>query len=133
MTVSSKPLTLTLNARPLSLTLTAAARTALQQRTAPLYVQMELYFSCLLRLKVRFYDVAPAMAVDWIPAAANLLVSFRPVMTAHCSNDYEGEEPPLTDFPLSRDAPFTPRWLHLDFRHNAWHGEFGYQIEKASG
>jgi len=47
-------------------------------------------------------------------------------MTAQCGNDYEGDEPPLTDFPIAREAPFTPRWLHLDCRNGQWLGNFGY-------
>jgi len=117
---------LQMNGRELSLELSSAARTALAARTYPLYVQMELYFSCLLRLKVRFSETASGDGVEWIAAGEHLFVSFRPVMTAHCSNDYEGDEPPLTDFPIAREAPFTPRWLHLDYRNGQWLGNFGY-------
>jgi len=117
---------LQMNGRELSIELSSAARTALAARTYPLYVQMELYFSCLLRLKVRFSDTASGDGLEWIPGGEHLFVSFRPVMTAHCSNDYEGDEPPLTDFPIAREAPFTPRWLHLDYRNGQWLGNFGY-------
>lgn len=117
---------LTLNERPLEIRLTSAARAALAGRDTPLYAQMELFFSCLLRLKVRFYEQQDQADVTWIPANDKLLVSFRPVMTAQCSNDYSGDEPPMTDFPIAHDAPFTPRWLHLDYRQGQWRGEFGY-------
>ena len=119
-------LTLTLNHRPLAIDLSPAAQAALATRSGPLYAQMELYFSCLLRLKVRFYETAPGMEADWLAVNDKLKVSFRPVMTAQCNNDYQGEEPPLTDFPIAHDAPFTPRWLRLDFRQGQWQGEFGY-------
>jgi len=122
--------TLTMNERSLSIDLSAAAQAALAQRTTPLYAQMELYFSCLLRLKVRFYEAAPEMAMPWIPVGDKLVVGFRPVMTAQCNNDYEGEEPPLTDFPIAHEAPYTPRWLRLDYRQGQWLGEFGYHQQK---
>lgn len=122
----------TLNTKTLTIALSPAARDALQQRSANLYVQMELYFSCLIRLKVRFYEMAPVTETPWLPVSEKLFVNFRPVMTAQCTNEYEGDEPPLTDFPIARDAPFTPRWLHLDFRQGKWLGEFGYQSEKSS-
>lgn len=127
MTTTFVATTLTLNDRVLSITLSAAARTALAKRSTPLYAQMELYFSCLLRLKVRFYETKPAGDLSWLTASDNLIVSFRPVMTAQCNNDYQGEEPPLTDFPIAHDAPFTPRWLRIDYRKGQWQGEFGYQ------
>ena len=126
MNTTITDLTLTLNDRSVTLDLTPAAKAALAKRGTPLYVQMELYFSCLLRLKVRFYETAPAMETAWLSANEKLFVSFRPVMTAQCNNDYQGEEPPLTDFPIARDAPFTPRWLRLDYRQGQWQGEFGY-------
>lgn len=117
---------LSLNDRTLSIELTPAAQAALAQRKTPLYAQMELYFSCLLRLKVRFYEQVDATDESWISADDKLRVSFRPVMTAQCNNDYAGEEPPVTDFPIAHDAPFTPRWLRLDYRQGQWRGEFGY-------
>lgn len=126
MTTTTAEYTLTLNDRSLALDLTPAAKAALAKRSTPLYVQMELYFSCLLRLKVRFYETAPAMDTAWLRVNETLCVSFRPVMTAQCNNDYQGDEPPLTDFPIAHDAPFTPRWLRLDFRQGQWQGEFGY-------
>lgn len=126
MTTTSANTTLTLNDRPLSVTLTSAAQAALTKRSQPLYAQMELYFSCLLRLKVRFYEAKPTGDLVWLNANENLIVSFRPVMTAQCNNDYEGDEPPLTDFPIVHDAPFTPRWLKIDYRQGQWLGEFGY-------
>lgn len=127
MNTTTADLTLTLNDRSLAIDLTPAARAALAKRNAPLYAQMELYFSCLIRLKVRFYESVPEMETAWSPVSDKLVVSFRPVMTAQCNNDYQGEEPPLTDFPIARDAPFTPRWLRLDYRQGQWQGEFGYQ------
>ncbi|MBI1422581.1 MAG: hypothetical protein GC149_03870 [Gammaproteobacteria bacterium] len=117
---------ISLNQRPLTIELSPAAKSALAGRNAALYVQMELYFSCLLRLKVRFYETEPATKTGWLAVSDKLFVNFRPVMTAHCSNDYDGEEPPLTDFPIAQEAPFTPRWLQLDYRQGEWRGEFGY-------
>ena len=125
--MSRTNLQLSVNDRPLRVELSGAAQAALTRRSTPLYVQMELYFSCLLRLKVRFYEHAPDSQTPWVRASDKLFVNFRPVMTAQCNNDYQGEEPPLTDFPIAHDAPFTPRWLHLDFHQGQWQGEFGYQ------
>jgi len=126
MNTKQADFTLTLNERPLSITLSPSARSALARRSNPLYAQMELYFSCLLRLKVRFYDTAPQMAADWQPVSDKLIVGFRPVMTAQCNNDYAGDEPPVTDFPIVRESPFTPRWLQLDYHQGHWQGDFGY-------
>lgn len=117
--------TLVLDGKPLALTLSSAAERALHKRTTPLLAEMELYFSCLIRLKVRFHDASDTR--QGIPINDLLQVSFHPVMTASCGNDYAGDEPPLTDFPIQKPRAFIPRWLRIDYRHGRWQGEFGYQ------
>lgn len=109
--------------KPVRLELSRAARQALAERSEPLYVEMELYFSCLIRLRVRFPEQIEAG--DGVGVTDKLIVRFRPVMTRSCGRDYEGEEPPLTDFPIARPEAFVPKWLRLDYRHGEWQGEFG--------
>jgi hypothetical protein len=114
-----------LEGKPVDITLSEAARDALSRRTKPLAVEMELYFSCLIRKQVRFRDAGQN---DPHGAELNdrLRIHFRPVMTRACGKDYEGDEPPLTDFPLARRRPYIPHWLRIDFHNGQWHGEFGY-------
>ena len=109
---------------------------------------MELYFSCLIRKKVRFRD---ALNVDQsddqsgnqghdqsgdensatiVTLSGHRQVCFRPVMTRVCGKDYEGDEPPLTDFPIVNAPAYEPRWLHIDYRKNQWQGEFGFDRAK---
>ena len=45
-----------INNKQVEIKLTKAANRAIQQRTSPLFAEMELYFSCLVRKKVRFYE-----------------------------------------------------------------------------
>jgi hypothetical protein len=120
---------ITLGDKSVTITLSPAAQAALSTRNEPLYVEMELYFSCLIRKQVRFYEQAAAhFHGDGKPAFDDKLhVFFRPVMTRTCGNDYEGDEPPLTDFPLAKVQAYTPRWLQIDYQGGQWQGEFGYQ------
>lgn len=115
--------TITIGNKLIKLHLSPAAQQALAARRTPLYAEMELYFSCLIRFKVRFYD--QAVHGEGVAVSDKLVVSFRPVMTLACGKDYEGEEPPLTDFPIVRQQAFVPKWLRIDFQHGEWHGEFG--------
>lgn len=110
--------------RPLRVILTDAARTALSQRSTPLVAEMELYFSCLIRKQVRFRE--QAQETTDVVVDDHLSVRFRPVMTRTCGKDYEGDEPPLTEFPIANSRPYVPHWLQLDFKHGHWQGEFGY-------
>lgn len=103
---------------------THAAEKAMARQEKCLYAEMELYFSCLIRKKVRFYD---SLAEDDVVYVNDkLAVRFRPVMTQFCGTDYEGDEPPVTDFPIQRAESFTPRWLKIDFSNGEWTGEFGF-------
>jgi hypothetical protein len=120
--------------KSIDVTLSEAARNALSRRTKPVAVEMELYFSCLIRKQVRFSDANTNVGNNG--AAPNppletrlndrMRIRFHPVMTKACSKDYEGDEPPLTDFPIANPKAYIPHWLKIDFRHDAWVGEFGY-------
>lgn len=106
-----------------TVSLTPAATDALFCRDIPLIAEMELYFSCLIRKKVRFRESHQG---ELVHVNNKLSVCFRPVMTAVCGTDYEGDEPPLTDFPIKKTESFVPHWLNIDFKNNEWIGEFGF-------
>ncbi|MHB8253628.1 MAG: hypothetical protein ACYDEV_08005 [Acidiferrobacter sp.] len=114
---------------PLQVELTQAARRALDSRGKPLVVEMELFFSCLVRKRLR-WDTKRATDAEMIPGAGheNLRVWFHPVMAQHCalSADDQLEDLPLADFPLARKEAFTPHWLRLDYRSGEFRGDFGW-------
>ena len=110
--------------KPVRVEWSAAAEHAMQTLMDPLTVEMELYFSCLIRKKVRFGDRAHSR--EFTPVSQHLAVAFRPVMTKTCKIDKENDEAPLSDFPIHNPAAFVPHWLKIDYRHGAWQGEFGY-------
>lgn len=109
--------------RKIALSLSDAAEKALAQRAVPLLAEMELYFSCLIRKAVRFHE---GNSADGTLVTENLALRFHPVMTKHCGLDYEGDEPPLTDFPITNGERYVPHWLKIDYRKGQWQGEFGY-------
>lgn len=111
--------------REIKLQLSERARRALAQRNSPLLAEMELYFSCLIRKTVRFRE---APGEEGVLVSEKLKLRFRPVMTKHCGTDYTGDEPPVTDFPITRPERYVPRWLHLDYRGGQWRGDFGYLL-----
>ena len=103
--------------------LTKAAEKALSSRDKVLVAEMELYFSCLIRKQVRFKE---NLNGELASVSENLSVRFRPVMTKSCGIDYEGDEPPLEDFPIEKPEAFVPHWLNIDYKKNEWIGEFGF-------
>lgn len=116
-----------ISGKSVSIELSEAAINAMKLRTAPLLAEMELYFSCLVRKKVRFYDGESSDDKERIDVNDKLAVRFRPVMTQSCSvGDDAGEEPPVTDFPIAKPSAFIPHWLRIDYCSGEWCGEFGY-------
>jgi len=122
--------TVPLHGRPVAVHLTPAARRALGRRAEPLTVELELFFSCLLRTRVRFpvaNDAGAAQPGDALAADGRLRLRFRPVMSRHCSLA-EGHQ--LTGFPLAEPGLFVPHWVRLDCRPaTGWSGGFGYATD----
>ncbi len=109
--------------KPVEIDWSSAAQRVLERRNQPLRVEMELYFSCLLRKRVRFEEQVRSRS--FVAAGTYLEVAFRPVMTRTCPMaDYD--EIPLEDFPIVNPSAFVPHWLRIDFRGQAWHGTFGF-------
>jgi len=105
--------------------ITDGAQRALAGRSRPLVVEMELYFSCLIRKQVRFPDeVHPGAFCQ--PIDSTMTICFRPVMTRACAVRDVVEKPELEAFPIAKPQAFIPRWLHIDCRDGKWSGEFGY-------
>lgn len=105
------------------------AERQLKDRKAPLFVEMELYFSCLLRKEIRIREtLGEKLDEEFSAQFSELLhISFRPVMTKSCSvSSCAGEKPPLSDFPIERPQSYIPKWLKLDFKKGEWCGDFGY-------
>ena len=88
----------------------------------PLKVEMELYFSCLIRKTVRFgWSSQGQYSAEVTP---RLSVAFRPVMTKVCKVSEDGDEPPLEDFHISKPQAFVPKKRMLDFKRGQWKGAF---------
>ena len=105
------------------------AERQLSDRKKPLFVEMELYFSCLLRKEIRIREsVREKLDEDFSVQLSDILhISFRPVMTKSCSvASCEGKKPPLSDFPIKKTQSYVPKWLKLDFKKGEWCGDFGY-------
>lgn len=101
-----------------------AADQAMEKLTAPLQVEMELYFSCLIRKAVRFGGAACGKTFS--DAGPKLRIGFRPVQTKNCGiSALTSPDVPLTDLPIVKPEPFVPKWLKIEYGKNGWSGEFG--------
>jgi hypothetical protein len=112
--------------RTIEVDVSERAERELARRDSPLRLEMELYFSCLIRKRVL---VRETLASEFTASVGeHLQIGFRPVMTQKCSvidTDEDGR-PPLTDFPIERPDRYIPHWLRVDYRRDQWQAEFGY-------
>jgi hypothetical protein len=126
-------ITIEMMGKDIELKMSRQARRQLDTMTVPLIIEMELYFSCLLRKQIRVRQIQDSGEKEleqsefFAKLSDKLHISFRPVMTKSCSvSSCEGERPPLSDFPIQKPRSYIPRWLNLDFKKGKWCGDFGY-------
>ena len=116
--------TIEINGRPVSVEWSKAAARELAQRTQPLVVELELYFSCLVKKFVHFHESVPQR--ETVSVSDKLTVFFRPVTSTACSfevADRLGRQPEIEiDTPNARKI--APSRVSLDFVRGNWKGEF---------
>lgn len=113
------------NGRVLQLSLSRTARHALALRRDILCLELELYFSCLVRKRVLVRDAATGSG--YLAVTDKLHVRFRPVVTQTCSiREVDIGNPPVRDMPMLHADRYFPHWLTLDYRGDRWCAEFGY-------
>lgn len=118
-----------LNGKRVRIDISESGIQALMDRDTPLLVELELYFSCLVRKQIRFSELPDNSATKADPALVmkGLYASFRAICTAHCRID-ETDGTPLTEtLPVKKPNLFVPDWLKLDFRAGRWLGEYGFK------
>ena len=100
------------------------AETALRARTTPLIVELELYFSCLVKKFVHVRERADGHALAWVDD--RLALYFRPVTSTTCSPqlaEHLGRQPEMEiDTPATRRM--APKRVELDFCDGRWTGAF---------
>lgn len=117
--------------RPLSLTISKRAQVQLDRRTSALLLELELYFSCLVRKRVYVREHIDSRDVHSV--SDKLQLRFRPVVTETCAmRDVERDNPPVKDMPIVNPERYFPHWLTLDYVRGEWLAEFGYAQNPAS-
>ncbi|MHB8697633.1 MAG: hypothetical protein ACYC9J_06270 [Sulfuricaulis sp.] len=120
--------TIHLHGKAVRVELSAAAERVLAQRRAPLYVEVQLIFGCMIAKRVWFRDEKVEGAVPVIPT---LSVWFRPARYEKaCSFDDIDGGAMASDFPLAVDRKlFVPDVLRIDHRAGKWVGDFTYSMD----
>lgn len=121
----------TVNGKPVVVEWSRAAQAALARRAQPLTLELELYFSCLVKKFVRFAespagsDTADA-AARTVAVGEHLRLRFRTVTSTACSIDVAqrlGRQPEVElDGAVARRL--APRRVWLDHRRGTWTADY---------
>lgn len=111
--------------RHVMLNVTPEAEAALVAARSPLYIDMELYFSCLIGKRVNFLPAPPEDIVGQVRLTDRVSVGFRAFATETCQAGDQKHELKSKHIPLARAERYMPKWLKLDYRKGVWSGEFG--------
>lgn len=117
--------TVDINGRAVEVTWTRAAQRSLMQRPADLYVELELYFSCLVKKFLHFRDV-PRGALPAVRVADRLYVYLRPVTSTACSPQeaHALGRQPEAEIEAPQAMRLAPKKVVIDCRDGVWSGEF---------
>lgn len=124
MTPDQRGAKIVINGRDVSVEWTDAAARELARRARPLVVELELYFSCLVKKFVHFHEEAG----DRKTVAANdkLRLYFRPVTSIACSFEVAerlGRQPEM-ELHTGAVGKISPKKVSIDFARGAWRGQF---------
>lgn len=115
-----------MNGRAVQVTITPAATQALAQRTEPLHVELELYFSCLVKKFVHFRDDSRGKTT--VPVGDKLLLYFRPVTSTACTWDVAerlGRQPEM-DIDCDALHHVAPKRVFIDHVDGQWRGSYEF-------
>lgn len=118
--------TVTINGKPVRVEWTAAAARALASRKAPLCVELELYFSCLVKKFVHFRD--DSRGKPTVPVDDMLLLYFRPVTSTACTWDVAerlGRQPEM-DIDSEALRHVAPKRVFIDHVDGQWRGSYEF-------
>jgi hypothetical protein len=118
--------TVSINGKPVQVEWTAAAARQLDARQASLFVELELYFSCLVKKFVHFREDARGYATA--SPRDKLHLYFRPVTSTACTWEVAeqlGRQPEMAiDSVALRHV--APRHVRIDYVDGAWVGSYDF-------
>jgi hypothetical protein len=112
------------NQRDVEVWWTGRAEAALQSNRHPLIVELQLYFSCVVKKRVLFHR-----QVEFDTTAVNhkLALAFRPIASAVCDpREFALNHPEGKDLSHGLAAGMVPGRVEIDFRQGEWEGQFHY-------
>ena len=114
--------TVTLRDHPINVEWTKRAHRELGKRNRPLFVEMQLYFTCVVKKRVLFQETYES---DTVPVSKHMVIDFRPVESTSCDPvEFAQKFPVKQEFETSAAMKMRPKTLLVDFKGGKWSGEF---------
>ncbi|MDH3760348.1 MAG: hypothetical protein OEU50_05145 [Gammaproteobacteria bacterium] len=117
--------TVRINQREIEVSWTGRAERELQRRQQQLVVEMQLYFSCVVKKRVLFHhhsDQPGSVRVN-----ENIGLLFQPIASAACDpEEFAARYPQGKNLSAGRAARMVPRRVEIDYRQENWEGQFHY-------
>ena len=114
-----------INQRPVELVWTSRAESEMRRLDHALVVELQLYFSCVVKKRVLFHRESASF--DTVRANDRIEVAFRPIASAACDpNEFAENYPAGRNLLAEQAARMVPRRVEIDFRRGAWEGQFLY-------
>ena len=103
---------------------TQRAEQALASRTDSLLIEMQVYFSCVVKKRVLFHDRAKPEAQR---INDKILLTSRAVQSGSCSPEEFARHYPIKQELTSDNAKnMVPTLLKIDYKNKQWCGEFSF-------
>jgi len=115
--------------KSVNIDVTRQAVKAASEHHYPILIEVELYFSCLVRKQIRFREIN-ALAADetkYTRVIPGFFTGFRAVATQQCRIKDVGVKPPVETMPIHKPERFVPDWIKIDYRAGQWIGEYGFK------
>jgi len=101
---------------------TRRAEQAFSLRTTALIVEMQIYFSCVVKKRVLFHE---QLDMESLPITDKISIISRAVQSDTCSAEEFARSYPVKQELTSTAAKrMYPRLLNIDYINNQWLGEF---------
>ena len=116
--------TVRINQREVEVKWTARADRELRRLDQGLVVELQLYFSCVVKKRVLFHT---GSGIDAVPVNDRLGLTFQSIASAVCDpREFADSYPEGKNLSSGRAARMVPRTVELDFRRGGWEGQFYY-------
>lgn len=113
----------TLNHQTINILLTKRADQALSRLEHNMTIELQLYFSCMLKKRVLFHMQDVGFASE--PISPKLNIAFRSVQSDNCNpEEFAAHHPQKKALDNPTINSMMPRELCIDYINNTWVGDF---------